>query len=99
MPPSPWPSPARGEGTHGSSAGANEPLDSEAGLQAVAALDKHIPAPLAGEGQGEGDIKPISDAKAYVLWTEFQSSDALRTAVASAGTTGASATLIRIVFP
>jgi hypothetical protein len=56
--PSPWPSPARGEGTYKSSAGANKQLDSSASQEALDALEKHFPSPLAGEGQGEG--KPMT---------------------------------------
>ncbi len=66
-PPSPWPSPARGEGKYFLCA-------SDASCQVVesnglfaAALDLCVPSPLAGEGQGEGGIKlrrtanPLSD--------------------------------------
>ena len=58
-----------------------------------------FPLPSRERARERGDIKPVSDANAYVLWTGFQSSDVLRAAVASAGTTDSSASLIRIVFP
>ncbi|MES9990683.1 MAG: hypothetical protein ABW098_01945 [Candidatus Thiodiazotropha sp.] len=53
--PSPWPSPARGEGIDISSASntSNQVLDSS--YLFVPVLDPYVPSPLAGEGQGEGE--------------------------------------------
>ena len=52
--PSPWPSPARGEGMQGTSTDVSGQLDVTAQLEAINAIEKNFPSPLAGEGQGEG---------------------------------------------
>ncbi len=58
--PSPWPSPARGEGIHRSGLVINW-------QEAFNALEKNIPSPLAGEGQGEGDKKPAPGTLTYLI--------------------------------
>ena len=41
---------------HGSSAGANKQLDATTSQEVLDALEIHFPSPLAGEGQGEGEL-------------------------------------------
>jgi hypothetical protein len=56
--PSPWPSPARGEGMHGSGTDAIGEFFSASRLGVFDSLEQSVPSPLAGEGQGEGEYNP-----------------------------------------